>query len=691
MTVGVSLKRVVQVGTGSTATFYFNAPVQDDDNLAVYTYNTSTLVQTLQTKNGAATYDYTVTINASTKYATITLNNNLPTTHRVVILRNIPLTQESDYVEGDPFSAETHESALDKLTLIAAQLQEQSDRSLKVIESSATTNLTMAELEADKLIIVNSAGTALEMGPTMNDVDTVANDIANVNAVAADLTNVDTVAGNLTGSNTIGTVAGAIANVNATGSNIANVNTVAGNTTNINTVAGNLTGANTIGTVAGINADVTTVAGIAADVTAVANNEVDITQVATDIAKVIEVANDLQETTSEIDTVANSIANVDTVGTNIASVNTVAADQTNVNTVATNIANVNTVATNIADVNTVATNIANVNTVAGINADVTTVSGINANVTTVAGISGNVTTVAGISANVTSVAGNATNINTVAGNTSNINTVAGISADVTTAAGIAADITTAATNVADITNFADVYIGPSASAPSTRADGSALQAGDIFFNTTDDQMKVYTGSAWQSLGSTVNGTAARFKYVATAGQTTFTGSDANGATLAYDPGYIDVYLNGVHLDPSDYTASSGTSIVLASAAALNDELYIVAYGTFVLSAVIEQIGGTNGSAAIPVGTTAQRPTATTGQFRFNSTLGQFEGYNGSSWGSIGGGATGGGADAVFIENDQTITTNYTIPSGKNAMSTGPVSINSGVTVTVSTGSRYVVI
>jgi hypothetical protein len=46
---------------------------------------------------------------------------------------------------------------------------------------------------------------------------------------------------------------------------------------------------------------------------------------------------------------------------------------------------------------------------------------------------------------------------------------------------------------------------------------------------------------------------------------------------------------------------------------------------------------------------------------------------------------------VFIENDKTVTANYTIPATKNAMSTGPVTINTGVTVTVSSGARYVVI
>ena len=56
-----------------------------------------------------------------------------------------------------------------------------------------------------------------------------------------------------------------------------------------------------------------------------------------------------------------------------------------------------------------------------------------------------------------------------------------------------------------------------------------------------------------------------------------------------------------------------------------------------------------------------------------------------------GGATGGGTDQVFYQNDQAVTTDYTIPADKNAMSTGPVTINSGVTLTVSSGARYVVI
>jgi hypothetical protein len=57
----------------------------------------------------------------------------------------------------------------------------------------------------------------------------------------------------------------------------------------------------------------------------------------------------------------------------------------------------------------------------------------------------------------------------------------------------------------------------------------------------------------------------------------------------------------------------------------------------------------------------------------------------------GGGATGGGSDEVFVENDQVVTTSYSIPATKNAMTTGPITINSGVTVTVPSGSRWVVL
>jgi len=99
-----------------------------------------------------------------------------------------------------------------------------------------------------------------------------------------------------------------------------------------------------------------------------------------------------------------------------------------------------------------------------------------------------------------------------------------------------------------------------------------------------------------------------------------------------------------------------------------------------------------GSALLPTGNTAQRDgSPTTGAFRFNSTLTAFEGYNGSAWGSVGGGASGGGSNEMFYENDQVASSSYTIPANRNALTTGPITIADGVTITVSDGSRLVVI
>lgn len=93
---------------------------------------------------------------------------------------------------------------------------------------------------------------------------------------------------------------------------------------------------------------------------------------------------------------------------------------------------------------------------------------------------------------------------------------------------------------------------------------------------------------------------------------------------------------------------------------------------------------------IPKGSTAQRGSGVTGKIRYNTDTNKFEGYS-SAWGTLGGGATGGGSDEVFIENAQTVTTDYTLTANKNAVSAGNITINGGVTVTVPTGARWVVV
>jgi hypothetical protein len=370
------------------------------------------------------------------------------------------------------------------------------------------------------------------------------------------------------------------------------------NLTNINTVAGI---SSDVTTVAGISANVTTVAGNNANVTTVASNIANVNTVATNIADVVTVANDLneaiseietaasdlQETTSEIDTVSNNITNVNNVGNNIANVNTVGGISANVTTVAgissdvTSVAGISTAVSNVnsnsTNINAVNSNSSNINTVAGNNTNINTVAGISSNVTTVAGVSSDVSTVAGISANVTTVAGISSDVSSVATNNANVTTVAGSITNVNNVGGSIANVNSVAANLSGVNSFAERYRIAS-SAPST-----SLDVGDLYFDTSANELKVYKSSGWAAAGSTVNGTADRFEYTATANQTTFSGADSNGATLAYDSGFIDVYLNGVKLANADYTATNGTSVVLASGASVNDILMVVAYGTFQLA------------------------------------------------------------------------------------------------------------
>ena len=140
-------------------------------------------------------------------------------------------------------------------------------------------------------------------------------------------------------------------------------------------------------------------------------------------------------------------------------------------------------------------------------------------------------------------------------------------------ASAAASSATAA--AASYDSFDDRYLGAKSSAPTVDNDGAALIIGALYFNSTTNIMYVYSSGGWQAAGSSVNGTSDRVTYTATAGQTVF--------AATYDAGYIDVYLNGVKLAPADFTATNGTSVTLASGAAVNDIVDLVAYGTFVLA------------------------------------------------------------------------------------------------------------
>jgi hypothetical protein len=141
-------------------------------------------------------------------------------------------------------------------------------------------------------------------------------------------------------------------------------------------------------------------------------------------------------------------------------------------------------------------------------------------------------------------------------------------------------------------------------------------------------------------------------------------------------------------------ASGSTSIIFCDANNVRDAINGQLSGNVTIDGNLAVTGNGSfagtGSLATPTGTTGQR--SGTG-IRYNTTLSRYEGYdiNASTWSTIGGGATGGGANQAFYENDQTITASYTIGATKNAMTTGPITIVpievtgsiSGTTLTVS--------
>jgi hypothetical protein len=145
---------------------------------------------------------------------------------------------------------------------------------------------------------------------------------------------------------------------------------------------------------------------------------------------------------------------------------------------------------------------------------------------------------------------------------------------------------------------------------------------------------------------------------------------------------------------------SGTTLTITNVT--SGSLYIGATiaGTGVTAGtrVIDFLTGSGGIGTYTVDTSQTVAAGTVitdspvvGMIRYNSTTSAFEGYGLSGWAGIGGGATGAGGDEVFVLNSQIITTSYAIPSGKNATSTGPLTVNGSVTITIPAGSRWVIL
>ena len=547
MTVSTTTSKVSYTGNGTNDTFAYTFKIYADGDLEVYVGGVK---KTLTTH-------YTVT-NAGTASGgnVVFTTGNIPVNGAIVVIaRSLARTQSNDWNDYDRFPAETLEDSVDRLTFIEQEQDEEAARSIKFA-------LTVTDVGN-----VEVTGTAAERANKVFGFDD---------------------AGNLITTVEIGSYEGNWATARAYVAR-----DIVKDTSNDNIyiciTSHTSSGAQPIST----NADVAKWALL-----------VDAASSATDAAAAAASATAAAGSATAAATSATSAATSATTATTQAS-----AASTSATAAASSASSASTSAASTAAdavstaADKVATNADAVSTAAdavSTAADAATATTQAATATTQAATA---TTQAGNAAtSATAAATSATNASTSESNAATSKTAAETAKTAAEAAQAAAE--------AALDNFDDIYLGAKSSDPTVDNDGAALTAGDLYFNTSTNRMRVYDGSSWAD----------------------------------------------VALDAATVVAKTSTT----------------------------------GSGQLPAGTTAQRDgSPSAGFIRFNSTDGSFEGYDGSAWGAIGGGASGGNGEATVFENEITISEDYTITSTYNGVSAGPLTVTG--TITVPSGSTWVIV
>lgn len=226
----------------------------------------------------------------------------------------------------------------------------------------------------------------------------------------------------------------------------------------------------------------------------------------------------------------------------------------------------------------------------------------------------------------------------------------------------------------------------SASTASTQATNAASSASAASTSASSASSSASAASTSASNASTSATNAANSATSASSSASTATTQATNAASSA-----SAASTSATNASSSATAAASSATAAASSATSAASSATAAAASAAEAANKVAKTSDT-GSAVLPKGTTAERDgTPLSGYFRFNTTTGQAEMYNGSAWGSVGGGATGAGGDTVFQENSRTVTTNYTLTTGKSASTVGPLTINSGVTLTIPSGERLVIL
>ena len=489
MTVSSTSNKVSFTGNGSTTTFAYNFPI--------FTGEESTLNVYVDSVKKTLTTHYTVTgAGVSTGGNVVFTSGNIPASgDKVVIERVLARTQLSDWNDYDKFPAETLEDTVDRLTLIASELDEVDSRSLKL--ATTVTDLGTVEINAtaaaraNKVFAFDGSG---DLSITTEIGTFKGNWAASTAFVVRDIVK-DTNNNNIYICKTAHTSSGAVPISSNT--DVAKWDLLvdaASATTSQTAAAASATAAAASETAAAASATTaTTQAGTATTQAGTAT-----TQATASAGSATAAASSATGAASSATAAAASYDSFDDRYLGPKSSNPTLDNDSNALIDGALFFHTGNNVMMVYDLGTTtwlrttptSTDQGHINTVSGIAANVTTVAGISANVTTVAGISANTTTVAGISGNVTSVAGIASDVTTVAADASDIGVVAADGTDIGLVAGSITNVNTVAGTISDVNRYSSEYT------IATSAPGSP-SSGDLWYDSSaTNLLKYYNGTAW---------------------------------------------------------------------------------------------------------------------------------------------------------------------------------------------------
>ena len=649
MTVSSTTTRNSYTGNGSTTVFAYGFKIFDDDDITVILRTTATGAETVQTK----TTHYSVSGVGDANGGNITFGTAPTSAQTVVLLRQTAQTQTTDYTPNDPFPASSHEDALDKLTLLTQDQQDELDRAIKLSRTNTMTSTEFTVGSTDRankvlafdsngeLAVTQELGTFKGTDATVTTAAYVERDIIK-STTTAQLNNIyicvaaSVVGDSLTDTDHFALIVDAVSAATSATNAAASATTA---TTKASEAATSATNAATSETNAA---------------TSETNASTSETNAATSATNA-----------------ATSATNAGTSETNAASSATAAASS------ATSAASSATTATTKAsEASTSATNAAASATTATTKASEAATSATNAGTSE------------------TNAATSATTATTQATNAASSATSAAASA---AAAAASAD------------NFDDTYLGAKSSDPTQDNDGDALNAGDLYFNTTSSELRYYTGSAWVAIAPGIANVSED--------TTPQLGGDldvSGNSIVSVSNGDISITPNGsgkVILDGLSHPTSDGSAGQFLKTDG-GGNLSFATVTTDLSGDTTPQLGGNLDVVTHSIVSTSNRDITINPNGTGNVLIGNYEFDADQSVGAgqdnyvmtydnstghvsleaaAAAGATGGGSDEIFYENGQNVTTNYTITNGKNAMSAGPITIDSGVTVTVGTGETWTVV